>query len=191
MKERITLMRVFYYFSHFKIFSIVALIILNTMRKNAVKYETPIPPGIPKLRIIISKDCSAIEQFAARELRRYIYLRTGSLINIETTTDNVPEWGDIIALGNKNRSFIKRLAMDGWIESLLIGLEPQSTLSSDLSNRQKNSTAAGGDDVGALYAAYRFIENMGVRFYLHGDHCLKSGLSSPKKIWNFKRELNF
>lgn len=27
----------------------------------------------------------------------------------------------------------------------------------------------GGDDVGTLYGAYRFVENLGVRFYLHGD----------------------
>ena len=27
----------------------------------------------------------------------------------------------------------------------------------------------GGDDVGTLYAAYQFAEQLGVRFYLHGD----------------------
>ncbi len=27
----------------------------------------------------------------------------------------------------------------------------------------------GGDDAGTLYAAYRFAERLGVRFYLHGD----------------------
>ncbi|HON06957.1 MAG TPA: hypothetical protein PLW02_02535, partial [Verrucomicrobiota bacterium] len=170
MKKQKILATRFHLFFHFKILLIVALIIINTMQVNAVKYETPIPPGIPKLRIIISKDCSVLEQFAARELRRYIYLRTGSLLNIETTTDSLPEWGDIIALGTKYRPFIKQLAMDGWVEAQLIGLESQCYIARKIDKvDRKIQLLAGGDDVGALYAAYRFIENTGVRFYLHGD----------------------
>ncbi len=182
MKEQKILDKMFHYLFPFKIFLIVALIMLNTMQINAVKYETPMPPGTPKLRIIISQDCSVLEQFAARELRRYIYLRTGSLINIETTTDSLPEWGDIIALGNKNRPFIKRLAMDGWIESLLIGLEPQSYIALQINQTdRKIQLLAGGDDVGALYAAYRFIENTGARFYLHGDQLPEEQIVLSKK----------
>lgn len=157
--------------SSFWFIAVLLMVLPDTNNLMAVRYEYPVPPNVPPLRVVVSKECSPIEQFAARELRRYIYLRTGTLVTIEKAEHNLPEYGDLIVLGNKDRDIIKRLAMEGWIESEMVGLKPQSYIATEIiQTGRKIQLLAGGDDIAVLYAAYRFVENMGVRFYLHGDH---------------------
>lgn len=158
------------------------ILLLSIFNIKAVKYKQPVPPDVPSLRIIIAEDATGLEKFAARELRRYIYLRTGNLIKIETARNNLPEYGDLIVLGKKDRQFIKRLAMDGWIEFVMLGLEPQCYVAREIIQFQRKiQLLAGGDDQGVLYSAYRFAEHIGVRFYLHGEHLPEERLLLSKK----------
>jgi hypothetical protein len=83
-------------------------------------------------------------KLAAKELRRYVYLRTGTLLPVVTK----PRTGTAIVLKT-----------DPALE------KQQYRLKSD----GKSLTIAGGSDVGVLYGAYAFVEKLGVRFYLHGD----------------------
>ncbi|MGC8829471.1 MAG: malectin domain-containing carbohydrate-binding protein [Verrucomicrobiia bacterium] len=148
----------------------------------AQRYNDPVPPGTPPLRIVIREQSSSLEQFAARELRRYIYLRTGILVNIEIASKRLPEWGNLIVIGDKNWRIVRQLATDGWIESEMIGLEPQSYIAAEIvQTDRKIQLLTGGDEIAVLYAAYRFIENMGVRFYLHGDHLPEERLIIAEK----------
>jgi hypothetical protein len=80
-------------------------------------------------------------RLAAKELRRYLYLRTGRVLPLAT------------------ESGIISLQVDGSLQ-----LE-QYRLKSD----GKSLTIGGGSDMGVLYGAYAFIEKLGVRFYFCGD----------------------
>jgi hypothetical protein len=98
-----------------------------------------------KIHILISKDATAIERLAAREIRRYVYLRTGDLLTIK---EDVGEKGAEILL-----------VIDSTLESQEFQLR---TIDNVLN-------ISGGSETGLLYGAYEFAEQLGIRFYLHGD----------------------
>ena len=104
--------------------------------------------AVAQIRIVSPAKPSAIERLAAREVRRYFYLRTGRLLTIANT--DKPVSGDAIAV----RTDPTR------------GLGPDEYV---LETKGRTAYLVGGGDSGTLYAAYRFAERLGVRFYLHGD----------------------
>ena len=124
--------------------------------------------------VVCGGDSSFAERLAAKEIRRYVYLRTGRLLplvdRLETTS------GGLIVVGSKSNSLVRtvlrqrpvpsdRLAMTG-----VQDLGPEQYLLTD--SRWKDRpilVVAGGGPVGTLYGAYRLAEHLGVRFYLHGD----------------------
>jgi hypothetical protein len=115
-----------------------------------------------------------MEQFAAREVRRYVYLRTGRLLPMITESKGTLPGGDLILVARKDRSLIRAGAGAELIASL-DSLAAQCYRLKTIPNRQPPAASAqvllvtGGDDAGTLYAAYRLAEALGVRFYLHGD----------------------
>jgi hypothetical protein len=98
-----------------------------------------------RMTIQISRDASVMERLAASEIRRYVYLRTGDLLPIK---ENIGEQGAGIQLV---------------IDSALSSQEFQLRTIDDV------LTVSGGSELGLLYGAYEFAEQLGVRFYLHGD----------------------
>jgi hypothetical protein len=115
-----------------------------------------------------------MEQLAAREVRRYVYLRTGRRLPIMTEPQGTFPGNDLILVARKDRSLVRSLADPGLLASL-DSLAPQSYRLKTIAHQRAHSTGArallltGGDDVGTLYAAYQLAEVLGVRFYLHGD----------------------
>ncbi|MCX6998127.1 MAG: hypothetical protein NTV49_13850 [Kiritimatiellaeota bacterium] len=91
--------------------------------------------------IIRPADAPANVNRAAKELRRYIYLRTGELLPI-----NDAGKGIVLRVDKRLGPQQYRLQGDG-----------------------AALTISGGSDVAVLYGAYHFVEKIGVRFYLHGD----------------------
>jgi len=106
--------------------------------------------------IVIPPHASEIETLAAREVRRYFYLRTGELAPIVSTVA-LPS-GDVVVVARNDRP----LAAEARAGALAA---EQYVVKSD----GHRVWIVGGDDIGTLYAAYRFAEGLGVRFYLHGD----------------------
>lgn len=96
--------------------------------------------------ILISEDAGFLEQMAAREIRRYIYLRSGELLTI---ANKQPTAGPHIVL-KTDQAFA-------------------SEAFSIQTNDQMQLTIAGGSPRAILYGAYELAEQLGVRFYLHGD----------------------
>lgn len=94
--------------------------------------------------IVCPADAPPNLRLAAKEVRRYVYLRTGNLLPIASK----PRTGLTIVLKVDHALAAQqyRLKSDG-----------------------RSLTISGGSDVGALYGAYAFAEKLGVRFYLHGD----------------------
>ena len=106
--------------------------------------------------IVVSPQASPIEILAAREVRRYFFLRTGDLAPIVAAAA-VPA-GDAVVVARGDRPLAAG-AKAGPIS-------PQQYV---LRGDGHRVWIVGGDDIGTLYGAYRFADRIGVRFYLHGD----------------------
>ena len=116
-------------------------------------------PAAPEAwRIAVDPGASALERFAARELQRYVYARTGALLPVGSQAG--PPAGRSLVVATQGRLLAR---IDG---------EPGQPLAPGdyrLRSGALRVSIIGGDDVGTLYGVYRFAERLGVRFYLHGD----------------------
>jgi len=135
--------------------------------KAASNPQTPLP------QIFLSPKATGLEHFAARELRRYLYLRTGQLTTIHTAKQlrRIPAGGALV-VGTKDSDLLQWLfaTEDEATRLALSTLGPQEYwLKTLIRNDQRIGVIAGGDPVGCLYGAYRYAYHLGVRFYLHGD----------------------
>ncbi len=95
--------------------------------------------------IRISDSASQLETLAAKEIRRYLYLTTGELLEIRNSD-----------AGTQQTIILK---VDDQLDTQQYRLK---TLDNQL-------VISGGSDHGLLYGAYELAEQFGVRFYLHGD----------------------
>jgi len=93
--------------------------------------------------VVCPPDAAPQVQLAAKEVVRYVYLRTGTLPAVAAAAD-----GPAITL-SVNPS---------------LGAENYT-----LKTEGEVTRVTGGDPLGVLYGAYRYAEKLGVRFYLHGD----------------------
>jgi hypothetical protein len=126
-------------------------------------------PGHDKVSIIAPLEASLLETLAAREVRRYVYLRTGELIPIIGTAA-VPESGDAVIVAEKGRPIVNALSGDAELKKSIRALQAQQYIVRTIENNGRRVVLIiGGDPLGTLYGAYRFVEHLGVRFYLHGD----------------------
>ena len=120
--------------------------------------------------IVSPKEASFGERLAAQEIRRYFYLTTDKLVPI--FDENVSESsGDIIVVAEKKWPLWKEVSkFDPDVAQSIEALEPEQYLIKTIAhNDRKAILVVGGDSAGVLYGAYRLAEELGVRFYLHGD----------------------
>lgn len=124
----------------------------------------------PQSVIIIARQCSYAENLAAKEIRRYVYLRTDELMPIVKSDGNISN-KSFISVAGKNSDIVKKLTgADKKIKATVAGLKPQEYLIKTTGQgKKKRVWIVGGDSAGVLYGTYRFIELSGVRFYLDGD----------------------
>lgn len=114
--------------------------------------------------IQMSPDAGPLARFAAKEIRRYIYLRSDRLLPIQTGNE-ITSNQDMIVIGSKGQS-----PLSGRFGEQVGDLEPQEYLIKTVRHSGRSVLwIVGGDAVGLLYGSYRFAETLGVRFYLHGD----------------------
>ena len=119
--------------------------------------------------IIISPQASALEELAAKEVQRYLYLRTGQLVPIELRAAAAQARNDAFVIMEKGR-FSASGFVAPELKQKLEDLGPEEYLLKSFSHRRNSVLlVAGGDEIGTLYGAYRLAEKLGVRFYLHGD----------------------
>jgi len=104
--------------------------------------------------IVLPKKASRLQKLAAQEVRRYVYLRSATVLPIVSK----PDGGDAIVFSTNALAFQE------------CDLPPQAfLLKTVVTNGHSTLSIIGGDDLGILYGAYRFTEILGARFYLHGD----------------------
>ncbi len=112
--------------------------------------------------LVVDPHASPQETLAAREVQRYVYVRTGQLLPLAEST--VGPW---IVVARRGSPLLDRVRLDAKTRAEVSSLKPQQYLLASLG--KDRFLIAGGDDTGVLYGAYRFAEHLGVRFYLHGD----------------------
>jgi hypothetical protein len=119
----------------------------------------------------------ALEQLAMLEVRRYAYLRTGHLLS-ESGLSQEPNMQIIV--GRKDRAAVRSTAKSLGIADAVSQLGPEEHLVTCIHSGDGSATVliAAGSAIGVLYGAYQFAEQLGMRFYLHGDVCPDS-----KAIW--------
>lgn len=145
-------------------------------------------PDISLPRIVIAADASGLEDFAAREVRRYLYLRTGRLTEVQPAGSVAGLSGPVILVTRNDRSLAKELLTEPAAKLSLATLGEQDYWLKSLRQGGRMITlVAGGSDVATLYAAYGFAEKLGVRFYLHGDVIPDQRLPLPLPVVDERR----
>jgi len=149
------------------LFSIVVLVAVPACQQTNIGARK----SSKSATIICSSKASLAERLAAKEIRRYVYLRTGILMPIIQHHRGVDSANPCIVIGRKDRGVIATmLAMSDALEESVVSLQPQQyRLKTLRKTKQPTVLITGGDELGTLYGAYRFVEHLGVRFYLHGD----------------------
>jgi len=125
---------------------------------------------------------SGLERLAAKEIRRYVYLRTGTLptlvesdpraVLVEGLGQAPPKANRaMIVVGGKDWRFLMQLLGDGALRNKAEELAAEQYLLKSWPdyNGKPLVLVVGGNPLGTLYGAYRLAEHLGVRFYLHGD----------------------
>jgi hypothetical protein len=146
---------------------LLALSLLLPAAKPASAQTLPAPRDA---QIIVSTDANATELYAAREVRRYVYLRTGRLLGIVARERVFASSPSAFVVGTKKHAAALAGPLDPALAATLAALQPQEYHLKTVVRRQTQTLfLAGGDDAATLYAAYRLAEHVGVRFHLHGD----------------------
>lgn len=128
------------------------------------------PAANSRFVIVHTDPPSALEQFAAKEVRRYVYLRAGQLLPILTAHGELPGNPNLILLAPSRHPLARTLARRGGFEVEAMFLGPDAYLIRTFNwEGQTIWLLTASTDTGLLYAAYRFAEHLGVRFYLDAD----------------------
>lgn len=121
--------------------------------------------------IVISSSPTLTEVFAAKEVRRYLYLRTGEILPIQKLEGSkLPTSGNVILIGSSNSEIITDFSELMKIQiPILILKSEEYWLKSFTQNNRKILMVTGKDDISTLYAAYKLMESYGIRYTLAGD----------------------
>ena len=123
----------------------------------------------PSPDIVIDKSGSWHDLAAAKELRRYFYLRTGVLPAMNRFTSLSQIRRDSVVMALKGSSLLDGLA-DADALKKISGLGAQDYLLKTVTFLSRKIVfVVGGSGPALLYGAYQLAEKMGIRFYLEGD----------------------
>ena len=139
------------------------------------------------LKIAHSSDASKIEVQAAKEVRRYIFLRTGIAPEVISAIRyaDLPD-GDVIVIAADNKFIIAELKFEyGNVDAPDSDNRNGYILKSITKNDRHVLVITGADAVTTLTAAYRFAETIGCYFNLAGDVIPDQKLAYPLDISDY------
>lgn len=129
-------------------------------------------PSTVPVAVVCHEGGTFAERLAAKEVRRYVYLRTGKLLPIVGKIEAAPPGGVIlVTFPCKVRLKPFGLAEHPDLKPLskIPLVSDQYVLKTVEHKGRPLLVLAGGYPAGPLYAAYHLAERLGVRFYMHGD----------------------
>ena len=101
--------------------SIFMLLISTGCHKTAANMSA----AVDMVTIISPQDATVTERLAAKEIRRYLYLRTGKLLPI-IQSNKLPSKTNLVLVGQKDRSVVERLInKDAGLRCSVASLESQ------------------------------------------------------------------
>ena len=122
------------------------------------------PVSASTVTIVYPAGGSLNELLAAKEVRRYVYLRSGQLLDVKPVA-SLPASGGLIVVAANGSTLLASLRNP-------IGYEPtegQTLLKSVAADGRNILVVSGADADATLLAAYRYAERIGVGFDLAGD----------------------
>ncbi len=118
----------------------------------------------PQVSILYPQDGSFHEELAAKEIRKYIYLRTDALLSIKNSNE-IPVNGDLILIAPFDHPMLSAFQLE-------LNHEPSPRgfiIKTIETEGRKILVISGHDGVSTLYGSYRFAEHLGIAFDLAGD----------------------
>jgi hypothetical protein len=143
-----------------------------------MKRLTPILAGICLLLyscrnspiILISEKSTDLIRLAAKEVKRYTYLANGIVPDLSEKLISAKPLGDIIVISSLNEELTKELGLEKTFTDSIRRLGNDGyCLKTFLKDQHKILLITGNTDLGTLYGAYQYAEELGIRFYAHGD----------------------
>ncbi len=138
-------------------FSLVLLIAVSAVFMSGCRRS-------PAAIIFIDRTSDRVEELAAKEIRKYIYLRTGVLPEIRKWENGAADHCNAIIVGKS----VSPMMNDTGYQFPELG-EDSFILKTIKKGDFRRLLVAGGSSAGTLYAAYHLAEHMGLGFYLEGD----------------------
>lgn len=136
----------------------------------------------PTGTVTVAPAASPVETYAAREVRRYLFLRTGELwpLHPRVTSGARVERGASVVVCRRDHLTALRVPADAALRRRIAALRPEGYVLQTLGPAPRALTlVCGADDAGTLYGAYRLAERLGTRFHLHGDTVPDEPLRGP------------
>jgi hypothetical protein len=120
--------------------------------------------------IIVGTNASPMEQYAAKELQRYIYQLSGAWLDVKPGVQEINEPSFVIGQLQTN-SMLQKLAAGGSLKVSTTDPGPQGyVLKKLMINGRTVIAIAGSDDVGCLYGVYGLLADYyHIGFFLGGD----------------------
>ena len=145
------------------------------LRRMPLSIRTLVPPllvvlGLPLQHpaicqiIAFPADGSLQERLAAKEVRRYTYLRTGQLLALREVS-SLPAAGDLILVADDDHPAVLSL-----MELINHEAGPGGFIIKSINTDSRQILVITGDvPISVLYGAYRYAEHLGVGFGLTED----------------------
>ncbi len=124
-----------------------------------------------EIEICIQENAGKLEDFAAREVRRYLYLRTGKFLQIKQLSLGETQILDNkIIIGSSQSKLIQQFATKWNVQNQINELKKEEYLLKTVSEKKgKTIIVCGSDEISTLYAAYKLMELFGIRYAPAGD----------------------
>jgi hypothetical protein len=137
--------------------------------------------------VVYPKNGSKLELLAAKEVRRYVFLRTGTapVLTKADKYDDLPD-GDVIVVSQNSRPLIAELKKSyGNVDAPSSDKRNGYLLKSVKKDGRYVLAIVGADEATTLNAAYRFAELIGCYFNLGGDVIPDRRLPYPLDVSDF------
>ena len=148
----------------------LSLALVITLIASKAKGQPSEASSKPRGFIIVGRNASQIEQYAARELQRYLYQLSGTWLEIKSNVQEIDRPSFVLGQPHSNPT-LQKLASAGTLKVSATDPGPQGYVLKKLtSGGQPVIAIAGSDEVGCLYGVYGLLADYyHVGFFLGGD----------------------
>ena len=148
----------------------ICLVFLATWFCLSVCPATQAGENSIEAQIVVGAEAPELEQYAARELQRYLYALSGTLLPITTDAKANSDAAFVVGQPGTNKKISE------YVQAGLLKVSPEDpgeqgyVLKSFKNKKQQVLAIAGSDAIGSLYGVYGLLEDhYGVGFYFDGD----------------------